>query len=36
MVVAELRLRGIDVILGMDFLRSRHLLLSYASFRIFL
>jgi predicted aspartyl protease len=35
-VVTELRLRGIDLILGMDFLRSRRLWLSYAGFRMFL
>ena len=35
-VVTDLRLRGIDLILGMDFLRSRRLWLSYASFRVFL
>jgi predicted aspartyl protease len=35
-VVTALRLRGIDLILGMDFLRSRRLWLSYAGFRIFL
>jgi predicted aspartyl protease len=35
-VVTELRLRGIDLILGMDVLRSRRLWLSYAGFRMFL
>jgi predicted aspartyl protease len=35
-VVTELRLRGIDLILGMDFLRSRRVWLSYAGFRMFL
>ncbi|MGE0260529.1 MAG: aspartyl protease family protein [Alphaproteobacteria bacterium] len=35
-VVTDLRLRGIDLILGMDFLRSRRLFLSYANFRLFL
>lgn len=35
-VVTDLRLRGIDMILGMDFLRSRRLWLSYAGFRMFL
>ena len=35
-VVTNLRLRGIDLILGMDFLRSRRLWLSHASFRMFL
>jgi predicted aspartyl protease len=35
-VVTNLRLRGIDLILGIDFLRSRRLWLSYASFRMFL
>lgn len=35
-VVTDLRLRGIDLILGMDFLRSRRLWLSYAGFRVFL
>jgi hypothetical protein len=35
-IVADLRLRGIDLILGIDFLRSRRLWLSYASFRMFL
>ena len=35
-VVADLRVRGIDLILGMDFLRSRRLFLSYAGFRMFL
>jgi predicted aspartyl protease len=34
-VVTELRLRGIDLILGMDFLRSRRLWLSYSGFRMF-
>jgi predicted aspartyl protease len=35
-IIVDLRLRGIDMILGMDFLRSRRLFLSYAGFRIFL
>ncbi len=35
-VVTDLRLRGIDLILGLDFLRSRRLWLSYAGFRVFL
>jgi predicted aspartyl protease len=35
-VVTDLRLRGIDLILGMDFLRSRRLWLSYAGFQMFL
>jgi predicted aspartyl protease len=35
-VVTDLQLRGIDLILGMDFLRSRRLWLSYAGFRVFL
>jgi predicted aspartyl protease len=35
-VVTDLRLRGIDLILGMDFLGSQRLWLSYASFRMFL
>lgn len=35
-VVTPLRLRGIDIIIGMDFLRSRRLFLSYANFRMFL
>ncbi|MGD9616407.1 MAG: retropepsin-like aspartic protease [Alphaproteobacteria bacterium] len=35
-VVTSLRLRGIDLILGMDFLRSRRLFLSHAGFRMFL
>jgi predicted aspartyl protease len=35
-VVTDLRLRGIDLIVGMDFLRSRRLFLSYAGFRMFL
>jgi predicted aspartyl protease len=35
-VVTNLRLRGIDLILGMDFLRSRRVWLSYAGFRMFL
>jgi predicted aspartyl protease len=35
-VVTDLRLRGIDLILGMDFLRSRRLWLSHAGFRMFL
>ena len=34
-VVTELRLHGIDLILGMDFLQSRRLWLSYAGFRMF-
>ena len=34
-VVTDLRLRGIDLILGLDFLRSRRLWLSYAGFRCF-
>ncbi len=35
-VVTDLRLRGIDLILGLDFLRSRRLWLSYADFQMFL
>jgi clan AA aspartic protease (TIGR02281 family) len=35
-VVTDLRIRDADIILGMDFLGSRHLWLSYASFRVFL
>lgn len=35
-VVTNLRLRGIDLIVGMDFLRSRRLFLSYTGFRMFL
>jgi predicted aspartyl protease len=35
-VIADLRVRGIDMILGMDFLQSRRLFLSYAGFRMFL
>jgi predicted aspartyl protease len=35
-VVTDLRVRDVDLILGIDFIRSRKLWLSYASFRIFL
>jgi clan AA aspartic protease (TIGR02281 family) len=35
-VVTDLRVRDADIILGMDFLSSRRLWLSYASFRVFL
>ena len=35
-VVTDLRVRGINLILGMDFLLSRRLWLSYVDFRIFL
>jgi predicted aspartyl protease len=35
-VVTDLRLRGIDLILGMDLLSSRRLWLSYSGFRLFL
>jgi clan AA aspartic protease (TIGR02281 family) len=35
-VVTDLKVRDADIILGMDFLGSRRLWLSYASFRIFL
>lgn len=35
-VVTDLRLRGIDMILGMDFLQSRRVFVSYAGFRMFL
>jgi predicted aspartyl protease len=35
-VAAGLYVRGIDLILGIDFLRSRRLWLSYADFRMFL
>jgi predicted aspartyl protease len=35
-IVTDLQLRGIDMILGLDFLRSRRLWLSYSGFQIFL
>jgi predicted aspartyl protease len=35
-VVTDLRLRGIDLIIGMDILRSRRLFLSYSGSRLFL
>ena len=34
-VVTDLRLRDAHMVLGMDFLGSHRLLLSYAAFRIF-
>jgi clan AA aspartic protease (TIGR02281 family) len=35
-VITDLRVRGIDMVLGMDFLQSRRLFLSYAGFRMFI